>query len=130
MRRARLLSIVIFVLVIFGFGTIHGELLILAIPFVLYLGMGLYHRPETLELKATRVLSAERVRRDAPATITLHITNNGPAIENLLLEDLVPTGLEIVDGSPGAVVSLETGETVEIEYTVSGRRGYYRLPGL
>ncbi len=130
MRRARLLSIIIFGLVILGFGTLHGGLLILAIPFVLYLGMGLYHRPETVRLKASRTLSAERVRRGAPATVLVRITNEGPGLENLLLEDVVPAGLEVVDGSPGAMVSLQTGETVVIEYTISGRRGYYRLPGL
>ncbi len=130
MRRARLLSIVAFGLVIVGFATLQGALLMLAIPFILYLGMGLFHRPEIVQLKAIRSISADRVRHGAPATVKVSINNEGPPIENLVLEDLVPAGLEIVDGSPRCTVALQTGEVVEIEYTVSGQRGYYLFPGV
>jgi uncharacterized repeat protein (TIGR01451 family) len=130
LRRPRLLSVYIFGLVILGLATIHGELLAFAIPFVLYLGMGLLYRPEVVQLKASRVLSAERVRHDVPVTVTVSVTNEGAPIENLVLEDLVPYGLEVVDGSPSIIASLRTQETVEIQYAVSGRRGYYRLEGV
>ncbi len=130
MRRPRLLSVYVFGLIILGLATIHGELLAFAIPFVLYLGMGLFFRPGTVQLKARRVLSAERVRHGVPVTVTVSVTNAGPAVENLVLEDLVPEGLDVLEGSSRISASLQAEETIEIEYAVSGRRGYYRFEGL
>lgn len=130
MKRLRLPSILIYSLVILSFATLQGHLLILAIPFILYLGAGFLHRPETLELQASRTLSADRVARGAPIQVKLCITNQGPPLENLLLEDLIPPGLEVIDGECRALTALQSGETIELEYTLSGQRGFYRLPGV
>ncbi|MGD9101498.1 MAG: DUF58 domain-containing protein [Anaerolineae bacterium] len=130
MKRLRLPSLLIYSLVILGFATLQGHLLILAIPFILYLGVGFLHRPETLELRASRTLSADRVARGVPIQVKLCITNQGPPLENLLLEDLIPPGLEVIDGEWRALTALQSGETIELEYTLRGQRGFYRLPGV
>jgi uncharacterized protein (DUF58 family) len=105
-------------------------LLVFAIPFIIYLGVGLFFRPQAVQLKARRVLSADRVAQGSPVTVQLSITNEGPAIESLLLEDLIPSELEVIDGEARAIVTLQTGDTVQMEYTLRGRRGYYRLSGV
>lgn len=130
MERSRLISIVIYALVILGLGTLQGPLLVFAIPFIIYLGVGLFFRPQAMRLKARRVLSADRVAQGSPVTVNLSVTNEGPAIESLLLEDLIPGELEVIDGQARTIVALQTGETVHMEYTLRGRRGYYRLPGV
>jgi uncharacterized protein (DUF58 family) len=128
--RSRLVSFLIYGLVILGLATLHGQLLILAIPFMLYLGAGLLYRPADIQLRAKRALNADRIPVGTPVTITLSVTNEGPRLENVLLEDQIPQGLEIIDGEPRAILALNTGERAEIEYTMTGARGYYRLPGM
>lgn len=130
MKRSRLLSVLTYGLVILGLAGLRGELLALAIPFMLYLGLGQFLRPEVVRLKAQHTLSAERVTRDTPATVKVTITNQGPPIENLLLESLIPRGLQVIEGEPRTITTLQTGDAVEMAYTLSGQRGHYRLPAL
>ncbi len=115
---------------IVGLATLHRELLALVIPLILYLGAGLFYGPQTLRLKAHRTLSADRVPQGQPVTVTLSITNDGPGLENVLLEELVPQRLQVIDGSARTITSLPSGATVELTYTLTGERGYYHLPGI
>jgi uncharacterized protein (DUF58 family) len=46
-------------------------------------------------------------------------------LEELLLEDVLPYGLELVDGKTSLLTSLSPGETAEFSYTVRGGRGSY-----
>lgn len=130
MNRSRLLSLLIYALVILGFATLRGQLLVLAIPFMIYLGAGLSFRPGVIRLTAERTLSADRIIQGTPVTTTLSITNQGPPLERLLLEDLIPRGLEVIEGDARTLLALRTGETIEMTYALSGPRGYYRLPGV
>ena len=129
-KRSLLLSLVMYGLVILGFATLHGWLLILALPFMLYLGVGYLNQPETLQLKVSRTLGADRVVQGAPLVVKLTVVNEGPALENLLLEDLIPPGLQVIDGNCRAITALQPGQTVELAYTLRGRRGLYWLPGV
>jgi uncharacterized protein (DUF58 family) len=46
-------------------------------------------------------------------------------LEELFLEDVLPSGLEKVDGKTGTLNMLSPGESIEIAYTVRGGRGSY-----
>jgi uncharacterized protein (DUF58 family) len=130
MMRARLSSLFIYGLVLLGFVTLQGRLMVLALPFLVFLGAGLLYRPGTVRLKAERTLSGERIPHGATVTVRIQVTNEGPPLENLLLEDVIPSELKVVDGEPRTLVALRADETVEIEYTLSGPRGFYQLPGV
>jgi uncharacterized protein (DUF58 family) len=130
MQRHLLLSLMVYGLMIVGLATLHRELLALVIPLILYLGAGLFYGPQTLRLKAHRTLSADRVPQGQPVTVTLSITNDGPGLENVLLEELIPQRLQVIDGSAQTITSLPSGATVELTYTLTGERGYYHLPGI
>lgn len=130
MQRHLLLSLLLYGLMIVGLATLHRELLALVIPLILYLGAGLFYGPQSLRLKAHRTLSADRVPQGQPVTVTLSITNDGPGLENVLLEELVPQRLQVIDGSARTITSLPSGATVELTYTLTGERGYYHLPGI
>ena len=129
-RRSRLVISIIYGLVIAGLATLHGQLMIFAIPFLLYLAAGLLFRPTELQIAVSRKLSADRVPLGTPVNVTLTVTNEGPRLENVLLEDITPRGLEITEGETRTLTRLETGQTIEMEYTISGQRGYYQLPGI
>ena len=122
--------LLIYGLILVGLATLKGPLLAFAIPFVVYLTVGLFFEPEKVHLQAERILSAERVNQDSPVTVHLKIKNEGSSIENLLIEDIVPAGLQIIEGNPKLMTSMKPGETVTLSYTLCGARGYYHLPGL
>lgn len=125
--RLLLLSLLVYGLVLAGLVMLKGELLALALPFLVYLGAGLIYRPETPRLKVTRRLSKDRTLPGRPIRITLTVTNEGAGLEEALLEDVVPPGLRLIEGQPGVLLSLPPGADVELSYTVSGERGIYRF---
>ncbi len=43
-------------------------------------------------LEAARQLSIERTAPNEAVEVTVTVTNHGPALEEVLLEDVVPTG--------------------------------------
>jgi uncharacterized protein (DUF58 family) len=77
MRPAQLLGILIYALILAGLATLHGALLALAIPLVVYLAAGLLEQPEEPQLSVTRSLSADRAPAGAPVTVRLSVTNFG-----------------------------------------------------
>jgi len=130
MRPAQLLSILVYTLILAGLATLHGALLALAIPLVVYLAAGLLEQPEQPRLSVTRSLSAERVAAGMPVTVRLSVTNAGARLAELLLEDSFPPALTVIAGSHSVLASLAPGASVELEYTISGQRGVYRFAGL
>ena len=53
------------------------------------------------------------------------ITNHGSQLEELRVEDSLPPSLERVEGEARVLTTLKAGETIELEYTLRGKRGSY-----
>ena len=77
MSRAFLPGLLLLLLVLAGLALTRGELLVLAIPFAVYLATGLLHGPGPLRLEAERVLSADRVEQGDEVDVRLTLTNQG-----------------------------------------------------
>jgi len=125
MRRFLLLSGLIYLLLLLGLATRDGRLLLLVVPLVTYLGAALLYRPEKLQLRVSRALSADRGLQGAPVVVKLSITNEGSMLEEVLIKDLLPQPLEPADGEARVLASLPPGGTIELEYTVIARRGIF-----
>ncbi|MBN1219771.1 MAG: DUF58 domain-containing protein [Anaerolineae bacterium] len=130
MSKILLLSLLIYGLVFGGLATLNNSLLVLVLPLIVYLGAGLLFRPEEIRLHASRSLSTHRVAQDEPVDVTLTITNEGGRLSEVVLEDLVPAGLDVLSGQTALLTSLSPGATVKLNYTLSGRRGSHHLPGV
>jgi uncharacterized repeat protein (TIGR01451 family) len=131
MSRPLLLGLLTYALLLAGIVTVQGEFLALALPLVAYLLVGYLQAPEPIQLEATRHLSAERVSPDSDVEVTVTVTNQGSALEEVLLEDVLPEGLTIgsAPASPPRtnrhLLRLAKGESYTFAYTVSGPRGGY-----
>ncbi len=128
MSRLLLLSLLTYGLVLWGLATLDGRVLALALPLVIYLGAALAYGPGELDLEATRTLDADRVLPGDPVLVRLAIANKGARLEQVLVEDVVPPSLELLSGSPHALVTLPPGEAIELEYTLKGKRGQFEFP--
>ena len=121
------LSIALFVL---GLAALRGELVALAIPFALYLLVGYWRAPQSVTLDVTRHLSAERASPEQPVTVTLTIFNRGAALDEVFVEEVLPDGLRILDGSNHHMARLDQDASLTWTYSVTGRRGYYGFPAI
>jgi len=124
-RRFLLLIFFLYSLLFLGLASRTGTVIALAIPFAVYLGAALIFIPGKPELTARRTLSTEHVTQGVTVTVRLEITNLGENVEELLVEDVPPAEVELVQGQTSAVATLSPGKTVDLEYEVKAKRGRY-----
>jgi len=125
-----LLILLIYGLIFSGLATLNSGLLLLAVPFLLYVAAGLLHRPTEIHLSINRDLNAEHIGPDEPVVVTVTITNEGLALDELYLEDVVPSPLAVTEGTNTLLTGLPDGARVEIDYTLHGPRGAYTFSGV
>jgi uncharacterized protein (DUF58 family) len=122
-----LLCGLIFSLVLVGLVSLQGIVLTLAIPLVVYLVAGLLYSPDQVSLTATRYLSNERVSEGKSIAVKVTVTNTGSSLEELLVTDPLPSGLDRTEGDNWILAPLPAGETLELNYTVQAQRGDFEL---
>ena len=103
----------------------RGELIALAIPFLLYLFFGFWSAPEAPDLLIERKLSIDRTTPNSDVIVTLTVTNRGADIEELLLDEKLSPRLTFRIGSPRHLLRLTKGSSHTFTYTVAGPRGTY-----
>jgi uncharacterized protein (DUF58 family) len=130
MNRILLLGALGYGLLLVGLATRTGEMLALALLLVVYLASGLLFGPQPLNLQVIRTTAPDRVSPGDPVFIHLTITNLGPALEEVFLEDPLPYGLSVIDGANSVLTTLPPGTVVEIHYTAQAGRGLFSFPGL
>ena len=123
MSRAVLLGALILLLVLAGLASLHGALLALSVPLLVYLLYGVWRAPEQMELVVHREIAAERVAVQTPVKISLTVLNRGAGLDELALEDVISAELEVTDGSNHHFIPLPSGASFSFEYTVRGPRG-------
>lgn len=127
MSRAWFLGLLLFLILLAAFSTLRGPDLVLAVPILIYWMYALWRAPAELTLQISRGLSAERVHPGMPVDVKVTLLNTGSALEELTLEDKLPAGIEVVQGSNRHLLSLGGHQTYEFTYTVRGPRGGYAL---
>ncbi len=130
MARSYILGPLIFLLLLAGLVTLHGGIMLLSIPLVLYGMVGVWSAPGELKLKADRQLGPERVVPQAPVKVRVAITNAGGNLEEVLIEDRISSDLSVVEGSQRHLTSLGPGARFEFEYPVKGPRGAFAFDAL
>lgn len=125
--RFLVLSGLAFTLVFAGLLSMNGGPLVLAIPLLVYLTFTLFNRPPDIQLTANRTVTQEMVQQYSLIQVKVEITNHGPDLEEALIEDHLPNGLQLVEGKTRVLTSLPAGTTFEMNYTVRARRGRYFL---
>jgi len=123
--RGYLLIWLIFGLILIGMFSHQGKLLALAMPILFYLSIGYLFSSETPQLEVEKEVSEDKVVQGKPVVIKLKVVNTGSALEELFLEDALPGSLEVVENQSRMFTQLGRNETIEWQYTVHTKRGYY-----
>jgi len=130
MRKVTLIGFLIYALLVAGLIAIDGGTLVLAIPLLVYLAVGALWGPAAARVRAVRTMTSDHAAEGSLIQVQVAVTNEGPAGEEVWIEDTVPEGLEIVQGSPRLLLPLPAGATAELAYDVRARRGAHAFPGV
>jgi len=103
----------------------RGELLMLAMPFMIYLLVGILQAPEEITLLASRTIDRFSVFAGEPAEVQINIKNQGSGLANLYLEDPLFPSMTVHSGQAGQRISLPAGEMTGLNYTFKAARGVY-----
>jgi uncharacterized protein (DUF58 family) len=106
----------------------NGNVALLSIPFLVYLGTGILFTPGDIHLLASRALSSSRSNENEPIKMHITIGNNGSTIQRLQLSEPAQPDMFIVDGSLQQRFTISENEKVELFYTFKVPRGRYTWP--
>ncbi len=129
MNRAVLLTLIV-ILMLLGMATLRGDVIALALPLLVALGFGFVDMPQELAVRMTRRVAPERATQGEPVVVQITLVNDGAHLHMVMLRDMVPRGLEVIDGASQLVTSLAPGAATELRYTVRGNRGMYTFGAL
>ncbi|MFO7538857.1 MAG: DUF58 domain-containing protein [Chloroflexota bacterium] len=128
--RVRYLIYLAYSLIVAGIGLLDNRLVVLAVPLLVYLALAQYsNRPEP-DLQCERQLTDSTVRVGGETAVTLTITNQGQHLEEVLIEDYLPSALAVQEGDSQILTPLLPGQTQTLHYTLSGSRGTFKLPAV
>ncbi len=116
----------IFGIIILGVISLHGDVVVLSIPLVAYLFAAILRRPEEIKLSITREIFPDYAPEGMPITVKVTVLNQGDLIDELVIEDILPKGLQQIDGKSSRIALLEAGSKIEFEYTIEAQRGDYK----
>ncbi len=68
----------------------NGQVLWLAVPFTIYLMIGVVQTPSTMSLRAERTIEKTEVAAEEPIQVRVVVENTGNALANLHLADPFP----------------------------------------
>jgi len=103
----------------------NGKLLTLAIPFLVYIIIGVIQIPEDIKLIARRTIDKQAIFAGETVETQIIVENQGNLIKNLCLKDSLTSSLEILEGLVHQRLSLYDGEKAEFKYLFKPERGVY-----
>ena len=116
-------------LVVAGLVDGNGVVLLGAVIPLAFVAVGALSRvdpPTEAELQVTRTVTPTPAPPGRPVTVTLTVTNESErSFTDVRIVDGVPDALAVLEGSPRAGSTLESGATITREYVVVARRGEY-----
>ncbi len=103
----------------------NGTLILLAIPFLIFMAIGLWLSPGEVQLRAARALSSLRSDGEKPIKMAVMIENCGASIPCLQIEEPALPSLPLVDGCLKHRFFVAPGEKIRFHYSFQASRGYY-----
>lgn len=117
----------IFGIVILGLAVRKSSVFILAIPLMVYLVSAIYHRPEDIQFAVSREIFPDHAPQGTPITVKLTVTNQSQAIDELVIKESLPNGIQRIDGKASIVTLLPPQARIELEYSIKAHRGQYDI---
>lgn len=124
-NKLRFLVLLIFGLILSALIAKNGKLILLALPFLVYLIIGVVRAPGGMTLVAERRIDRPGVSAEELFEIHIVIRNQGNALVNLFLSDTFFPSMTVLDGKANSRLSLPPGGATELNYVSKAARGLY-----
>lgn len=121
---------IVFGLLLLGMATLQGGVIILTIPFLIYLAVAIIYAPPKARFIANRQIDAPVVPQNSLVQVKISIQHEGRGADELYIADELPTQLEPVQGRAMQIQPLQPGEAFEYDYTVRCARGKYSFSNI
>src|SRR5512141_3181405 len=105
--------------------TRNGNVLLLAMPFMVFLVIGILECPVEPRLHVQRSVDRLEVVARQPVNVRIDIENEGPTLANLYLDDPISRGMTVTQGQAKQRLALATGEITQLNYAAGAERGLY-----
>ncbi|GAP15732.1 uncharacterized conserved protein [Longilinea arvoryzae] len=123
--KSNLVLLVLIALLLGALISRNGALALMALPFLVYLGVGRLTSPENPHLVARRSPDQARCSGQEPIPMTLKLENQGQAIPRLRFVEPMQEKMTLVNGIIDRCVYLPGGQSLELGYTFQASRGRY-----
>lgn len=124
------LALAIFILILAGMGLLVGELIILALPLLVYLAFSILGLPGGVNIQVERKLSARVLPQNAIVDVDVNLENSGEAVDELQVVDSIPGALELLEGENTWLGSLALQANIHLRYSLRSHRGKYSYKNL
>jgi uncharacterized protein (DUF58 family) len=124
-KRSFLLVSILCGLILSALISADGEVLLLAIPFLVYLIVAVYQLPSGIALVADRTIDKPGVAAHEEVETRIIVKNQGGNLLNLKLTDEQFSSMTILDGRSSQTTAIRSGEVTEVRYTFEAARGVY-----
>ncbi len=128
--RSKIIIILIYLIFILAVSTINGTVLLLMVPLVLLIGCSGTSRQVEPDLDVSRDRDVYRSTIGEEVNVQLKVHNRGKCLRHLTIRDLIPAGLTKSGGVASMITTLNSGASVTLEYTLTGKLGTYHFPGV
>jgi uncharacterized protein (DUF58 family) len=120
-------GLIVFLLLIAALIMHNGDIAWMTLPFLAYLGVGIWQTPnlERLSLSAKRRLEQTRTNGMFSIAVNLAIQNEAVETVHLFIQETVQSRMKITDGDLSQRVTLYPGECTELKYSFTASRGNF-----
>lgn len=125
-----LLIVLLGYMVVTGLLSVNPILIVLATPLMIYLIVAVFNAPGKQKLQARRTMSTDRITEGLDVTVSLQVINENARVNELHLAELSSYDFQNLEGELSQVTQLNSGESINYEYTFQGWRGVYHFEGL
>ena len=130
LRRAGVLGLVICALLAAGLATLEPSLLALSLPVLVYLAVGSLFRPDELRLTVAATLAPTTAKPGEIVAVELRVVNGGSRLEELEIRDLIPPGLERIEGDSNLRCAVLAGGSRQLSYRLLAKTGLHSFEGV
>ena len=124
-NKTLVVGLILFSLFVAALITRAGDLAWMMLPFLAYLGLGLLQTPalEKLRFNVERKLEQTHSNGSALVNMSLVIQNQALETVHLFVDETVQAGAKITEGELSRRVTLQPGESTELNYAFTATRG-------
>jgi uncharacterized protein (DUF58 family) len=103
------------------------DLTLMILPFLVYLGIGIFTSPvvDRIKVTAQRHISKTQTADDAVVEVEITLQNLGKETVTVHLKDTLQSGMKFLDGDLERYMILRQGEKSSMEYTFRALRGSF-----